>query len=165
CPKSDCLKAGFVGQGIGRVGCLLVGDDHGSIVPEGSENLPFPITLKVPEGRDLHPESLFDPSVIGETIWATQPWMTINALLIAGIGYLILRKRRYAGQVSLWIFFLYSITRYAIESFRGDAVRGMWFGDTISTSQLIAIVTGLISAALLFRLRQKKDESFNMQSA
>ena len=43
------LVAGFVGQAIGRVGCLLVGDDYGSVVPEALEWLPFPITLRVPD--------------------------------------------------------------------------------------------------------------------
>ena len=35
------LAAGFCGLAVGRVGCLLVGDDFGKVVPEGSENLPL----------------------------------------------------------------------------------------------------------------------------
>jgi phosphatidylglycerol---prolipoprotein diacylglyceryl transferase len=37
------LTAGFLGQAIGRVGCLLVGDDYGRIVPPAWRDAPFPI--------------------------------------------------------------------------------------------------------------------------
>src|SRR6185295_9639935 len=42
------MVAGFVGLAIGRVGCLLVGDDYGRVVPAKYAHLPFPITLRVP---------------------------------------------------------------------------------------------------------------------
>jgi len=52
-PFVQCLDVGllcaFLGLAIGRIGCLLVGDDFGSIVPEHLAHLPFPITLQVPE--------------------------------------------------------------------------------------------------------------------
>jgi phosphatidylglycerol:prolipoprotein diacylglycerol transferase len=151
------LVAGFVGQGIGRIGCLLVGDDYGSIVPEAYRNLPFPITIAIPPASALHPESLFlgaTPQVAGQVLWATQVWMSLNAFLLAFLGYLVLRRRRYAGQVSCIVVLLYAITRFAIEAFRGDTVRGVWAGG-LSTSQLLSIPVGLAMVWLLWRNRRR----------
>lgn len=145
------LVAGFVGQAIGRVGCLLVGDDYGKVVPKEWQDLPFPITLHVP--NPLPPESLFGIENAGKVIWATQPMMSIKALIVAFIGWQILKRRRYAGQVSLWIVLMYAILRSLVELLRGDRVRGIWFNGTVSTSQLISGVLALIAIALLLKNR------------
>lgn len=145
------LVAGFVGQSIGRVGCLLVGDDYGKVVPEQWQHLPFPLTLRVP--NPLPPESLFGAENAGKLIWATQPMMSIKALIVAFIGWQVLKRRRYAGQVSLWIIFTYALLRSTVEMFRGDSVRGVWFGGTISTSQLISLVMATLALVLLVKNR------------
>ncbi|MDF1799826.1 MAG: prolipoprotein diacylglyceryl transferase [Planctomycetota bacterium] len=152
------LVAGFFGQAIGRVGCLLVGDDYGSVVPEAYRDLPFPIVLQVPslEWLQANPQSLFPDHLAGEYLWATQPWMTVNALVIGFVSLWMLRRRRYMGQVSLIIFVHYAITRFAIEAFRGDEIRGVWFGG-LSTSQLISLVGGTAALVLLVRLRGVRE--------
>jgi phosphatidylglycerol:prolipoprotein diacylglycerol transferase len=150
------LVAGWFGLAVGRIGCLMVGDDYGSVVPERWRDLPFPITLRVPD--PLPPHSLWGAENAGQVLWATQPWMTINALAIACLGLWLLGRRRYPGQVSLVIVLLYAITRSAIEAFRGDEVRGTWFGGSLSTSQLISIVSGALALALLWRLRGLRVE-------
>ena len=149
------MVATFFAQSIGRVGCLMVGDDFGSIVPERFEHLPFPITVRVPS--PLPPGSLFGANNEGHVLWATQPWMSINALLLGFIAWRILKKRRYTGQVTYWVLLLYSITRFTIEIFRGDEIRGVWFGGAISTSQLISILAGLFAATMLVKSRGKQD--------
>jgi phosphatidylglycerol:prolipoprotein diacylglycerol transferase len=143
------LTAGWFGLAIGRIGCLLVGDDYGKVVPERFRHLPFPITLRVPDPLPAH--SLFEANDKGQVLWATQPWMSANALLIALFGVWFLRRRRYPGQVALMIVLIYSITRFAIEHFRGDAVRGTWFGGSLSTSQIVSVATGLTALALLLK--------------
>lgn len=149
------LVAGFVGLAIGRVGCFLVGDDYGSVVPPEYAALPWPITLHVPS---VLPEgSLFGEENAGKVLWATQNWMSIKALIVAFIGWQMLRRRRYAGQVALVCLFSYAVLRASIEFFRGDSVRGLWFGGTISTSQLISIVSGSIALTLLILLRNRRD--------
>lgn len=145
------LVAGFVGQSIGRVGCLLVGDDYGKVVPPQWSHLPFPLTLRVPD--PLPPESLFGAENAGKLIWATQPMMSIKALVVAFIGWQILKRRRYAGQVSLWIIFTYAVLRSTVELFRGDTVRGVWFGGAVSTSQLISLGMAVIALVLLVKNR------------
>jgi hypothetical protein len=132
-----------------------VGDDYGSIVPEHLAHLPFPITLQIPE--TLRAGSLFGADNAGQVLWATQPWMSINGLLLFGIGNWLLRRRRYVGQLSLQLLSLYAISRYTIENFRGDSIRGLWFDGSISTSQLISCVVFVICTGLLLRNRGRKD--------
>jgi hypothetical protein len=93
----------------------------------------------LPEG------SLFGESNAGQILWATQNWMSVKALLVAFIGWRVLR-RRYTGQVTFVILVAYGVLRYAVECFRGDAIRGVWFGGRLSTSQIVSI------AAVLFGL-------------
>ncbi len=147
--------AAFLGLSIGRIGCLMVGDDYGSIVPDQWKHLPLPITITVPEVLPEH--SLFGEANAGQVLWATQIWMSLNALLLSLIGMLLLRRRRYCGQVGLQMLGLYAVMRYLIECFRGDEVRGLWFGGAISTSQLISIAGFLVCATLLLRLRHRVD--------
>ncbi|MCC7011207.1 MAG: prolipoprotein diacylglyceryl transferase [Planctomycetes bacterium] len=148
--------AGFFGQAVGRVGCLLVGDDYGSIVPKAWEHLPFPLTVRVPNPLPEH--SLFGAENAGQLLWATQPMMSIKALIVASLGLWLLKRRRYEGQVALTCLLTYSVLRFTVELFRGDAVRGVWFQGRISTSQMIALVSGSLALALLARNWRRRDE-------
>lgn len=149
------LVAGFVGQAIGRVGCLLVGDDYGKVVPKAWEWLPFPITLRVPQ--ILPHESLFGSENAGQLLFATQPLMSIKALIVAFVGYQVLKRRRYAGQATLWMLLTYGVLRFSVEMLRGDAVRGVWFGGAISTSQIVSLAMIAVCTVLLIRLRGRSD--------
>jgi len=150
------LLCGFLGLAIGRIGCLLVGDDFGSVVPAHLAHLPFPITLQIPEVLPVG--SLFGEENAGKILWATQPWMSVNGLLLFGVGHWLLRRRRYVGQLSLQLLSLYSISRYTIESFRGDSIRGLWFKGSISTSQLISCVLFTVCVGLLIWHRCRAQE-------
>lgn len=101
--------------------------------------------------------SLFGSENAGQVLWATQPWMSLNALLLGFVAWSILRKRRYTGQVTLWTLLLYSITRFVIEAFRGDTLRGIWLGGLMSTSQIISVVAGIFAAVMLVRMRGRTD--------
>ncbi len=152
------LTSGLFGLAVGRVGCLLVGDDYGKIVPPDKAHLPFPITVHVPEV--LPPGSLFGPENAGQVLWATQPWMAAHAALLGLLGLWMI-KRSYGreggaerpGRVAWTLIALYSVGRFTIESFRGDSLRGMWFDDALSTSQVVAIVIGIVSVVVLLRGR------------
>ena len=58
---------------------------------------------------------------------------------------------RPAGTVFWCYVLLYSVGRGVIEFWRGDAFRGLYFGGTISTSQIIAIGGVVLSVAMLLR--------------
>ncbi len=149
------LVAGFVGQAIGRVGCLLVGDDYGKVVPKAWEWLPFPITLRVPD--PLPYESLFGSENMGQLLFATQPLMSIKALIVAFVGYQVLKRRCFAGQASLWMLLSYGVLRFGVEMLRGDAVRGVWFGGALSTSQIVSLALIAVCTVLLVRFRGRAD--------
>jgi phosphatidylglycerol:prolipoprotein diacylglycerol transferase len=147
----------FFAQAIGRIGCLLVGDDFGSVVPEKFRHLPFPITITVPD--PLPDGSLFGLDNAGEVLWATQTWMSINALILGLVALQIFKYRRYTGQTTLWVIVLYAAGRYGIEMFRGDAIRGVWFDGLMSTSQVISVVGAAVAVGLLIKYRGRRDVS------
>jgi len=149
------LIAGFVGQAIGRVGCFLVGDDYGSVVPEAWRQLPWPVTLTVPD--PLPEGSLFGSENAGQVLWATQNWMTVKALLVAYVGWRVLLRRQYTGQVTFVILVAYGVLRFAVECFRGDEIRGVWFGGALSTSQIVSIVAAAFGLLMLFQWRHRRD--------
>ncbi|MFT4539700.1 MAG: phosphatidylglycerol:prolipoprotein diacylglycerol transferase [Planctomycetota bacterium] len=146
----------YAGLGIGRIGCLMVGDDFGQIVPSNLDSLPFPLTIQVPD--PLPEGSLFGVENAGRILWNTQIWMSVNAFMIAKIGHWVFTKRRYAGQSALTMFVMYSVMRSLIESKRGDSVRGLWFDGALSTSQVISIGFGLICLVLLLVNKGRRDE-------
>jgi prolipoprotein diacylglyceryltransferase len=98
-------------------------------------------------------ESLFGEENAGQVLWATQIWMSANALLLGLLGLWLLRRRKVPGTVALWLVFLYSLARIAIEAFRGDSIRGVWLDGAASTSQLIGVVSAVVALVWLLRLR------------
>lgn len=164
------LVCGFFGLVVGRWGCLLVGDDYGKPAPESWSDSPMPIhfgnggelglfTLRVPsrEWLSQNTESLFDPDDAGGVLWATQTWMSLNALLVALAGWLWLRRRKNYGQPAAWMLAQYAACRFAIEFFRGDEIRGVWFDGRLSTAQLLSI--GLFALGLLLLARRSRASS------
>ena len=67
----------------------------------------------------------------------------------------MLKRRRYFGQVAGVVLIQYSITRAVIEMFRGDDVRGVWFGGAVSTSQLLAVVGVLAGLGILITAHRR----------
>ena len=66
------------------------------------------------------------------------------------------RKGRYFPGRTFWSYmFLYALTRYVIEIYRGDP-RGMVLG--MSTSQFISVVLAPLSIAMLVWLARKGPE-------
>jgi len=156
------MTAGFFGLVLGRWGCLFVGDDYGSVVPAAFESswrpihLPNggeigPLTIQVPrlEWLTANSESLFDHDRAGKVLWATQPWMSLNALLLGLAGCLWLARRTRYGVPAALLLIQYAVCRFTIERFRGDEVRGVWFGGALSTSQLVSMVVFVAALVLL----------------
>ena len=74
----------------------------------------------------------------------------------AVLAWLWRRRIEPAGTV-FWIYMIaYSLGRGVIEFWRGDAGRGLYFGDHVSTSQLLAIAGGLFGLVMLLRGRRQQ---------
>jgi phosphatidylglycerol:prolipoprotein diacylglycerol transferase len=65
-----------------------------------------------------------------------------------------LRRKRWDGQILVAYLVLYSLLRFAIELYRGDAARGFVVAG-LSTSQFIALLTLPLALAIAFFARRR----------
>ncbi|MHB8054766.1 MAG: prolipoprotein diacylglyceryl transferase [Candidatus Aminicenantales bacterium] len=131
-----------LGHGFGRIGCFLAGCCYGRAC-----TLPWAANFQsgyahnltgVPIHQDIHPVQLYEAAL-----------NFANALVL----YLLLRKKKYDGQVFSFYMINYAVIRFFTEWFRGDhSSAGYLFEGpsaflSLSFSQvfcLIALVAGLI---------------------
>jgi phosphatidylglycerol:prolipoprotein diacylglycerol transferase len=130
-----------VGGGLGRMACFLSGCCYGS-----PTSVPWAVTFTDPIAHRLHADL---PDV---PIHPVQLYEMAGALAIALVLDRFAAKPHRPGSVGLLWIVLYGILRVAVECFRGDVVRGTFFG-VVSTSQIIGTATAAIALALLLRRR------------
>ena len=138
---TDVFAPGIaLGHVIGRLGCLFAGCCFGI----RAEDLPWGITFRneyaaqnvgTPLNVPLHPTQLYEAGA---------------ELLILVILLMTERKgRAFPGRTFWGYMFLYGISRFIIEFYRGDA-RGMV--GTLSTSQFVSVVIVPLSIIMLIYL-------------
>lgn len=142
---ADVLAPGVVlGQAIGRLGCFAAGCCYGK-----PANVPWAVTFTdtyamrhvgTPMDTPLHPSQLYE---------------SLACFIIFSILVWLAPRKRFPGQVVLTYAMLYSVTRFGLEFFRGDADRGFVFG-LLSTSQAIAAVLVVAAVFLFLRLRRRE---------
>jgi phosphatidylglycerol:prolipoprotein diacylglycerol transferase len=143
-----------LGHGFGRLGCFSAGCCYGSEC-----SLPWSVTFKneyssnltgIPLHTPLHPTQLYEAGL-----------NFLNFLIL----FLILRKKRFDGQVFSFYIINYSLIRYGVEFFRGDhpdkayLIRGISPYLSLSYPQLFCIL-GLVGGIILFlvlRMRMRKS--------
>ena len=147
-PMLDVIAPALaLGYGIGRIGCLLVGDDYGR-----PTNLPwgvaFPVGLPETTAGNLRqifhvavPASVPDEALV--RVHPTQLYETILALAIWGFALWLFRSRRQPGAIALTILALLSAERFLIEFLRAKDDR--FFGNftlaqVISVAVLLTVV-------------------------
>jgi phosphatidylglycerol---prolipoprotein diacylglyceryl transferase len=128
-----------LGQSIGRLGCFAAGCCYGK-----ESSLPWAVTFTDEEAHRLTGVPLDVP------LHPSQLYLSAADLALFVILLLISRRKRYDGQVFLWYLLLYAVLRGTLEFTRGDP-RGEILG--YSTSQIIAVVAGLVALALMWRKR------------
>jgi len=133
-----CAPAIALGQAIGRIGCLMAGDDYGR-----PTTVPWAVTFTDPDaatiggaplGVPLHPVQLYESAV---------------CLVIFGILVWFARRKHRDGDIIATYTLLYAVARFGLEFFRGDADRGFVFGGLLSTSQFIGIVMFVVAVIVL----------------
>ena len=132
-----------LGHIVGRLGCLLAGCCYGR-----ETNVAWAVTFTDPVAQSnagtplhtpLHPTQLYDAGA--------------ELVILIALLWLERRGKGFAGR-TFWLYmFLYAISRFVVEAYRGDP-RGEWLG--LSTSQLISLAIVPIAAVMLARLRRVK---------
>jgi phosphatidylglycerol---prolipoprotein diacylglyceryl transferase len=136
-----------LGHVTGRLGCLAAGCCYGK-----PTDVPWAIVFTnplaatnvgTPLGIPLHPTQLYE---------AGAALVIVTVLLVTER-----RGRLFAGRTFWSYMFLYAVSRYVIEMYRGDP-RGTVFG-IFSTSQFISIVLGPLSLFMLFWLSRRVPQT------
>jgi len=142
-----CAPAIALGQAIGRVGCLMAGDDYGR-----PTQLPWAVTFTDPDAARI------GGAPLGVPLHPVQLYESVVCLLLFAWLVKLTRRKRFDGEVILAYTLAYAVARFVLEFFRGDADRGFVFGGWLSTSQLIAAILGPIAVVLWFiRRRTARD--------
>jgi phosphatidylglycerol---prolipoprotein diacylglyceryl transferase len=130
-------------QGVGRLGCFMAGCCYG--VASGSWCAIRVTSAAAHEQTGVPLDTPLVPVQLIESVF--------DFALAAALTLAWRRRPRPEGTV-FWIYLvLYGTGRAIIEQWRGDAVRGLWFGGAISTSQILSIVAVLAGAFFLLRDR------------
>lgn len=116
-----------LGQTIGRIGCFFNGCCYG-VEYSGIFSIKYPIN--------------------DEWIYVFPTWFVeaiACVVLFIFIQKIILTKRR---GISTGIYLIgYATGRFVLEFFRGDLIRGIWFG--LSTSQIISVMCLIIGIIVM----------------
>jgi len=138
-----CGPAIALGQAIGRIGCLMAGDDYGK-----PASVPWAVTFTDPDASQIGGAPLNVP------LHPVQLYESVVCLILFAILVRIARRKRFDGEVILAYTFLYAVARFILEFYRGDADRGFVFGGLLSTSQFIAVILAPL-AVVLWRVRRR----------
>jgi phosphatidylglycerol:prolipoprotein diacylglycerol transferase len=130
-----------VTHAIGRVGCFLSGCCYGVPLPNS-----HPLSVIYPA------ESLSAPS--GVPLFAA-PLVEAGINLLLAVGLLVYKKRRRpkAGMTAAVYICCYAVIRFVLEFWRGDLVRGVWWG--VSTSQIISVGLLVVGVATAVKIAAK----------
>ena len=130
-----------LGHAFGRLGCFFAGCCYGAPCSG-------PVCITFSDAHSLAP--------LGVPLFPTQLMESGGEFLIFGVLMVLWQHRKFDGQLFWFYPLFYSVLRFSIEFFRGDAVRGLYFGGVVSTSQIIAVLMFGLSLVMLWVLGRKK---------
>jgi phosphatidylglycerol:prolipoprotein diacylglycerol transferase len=123
-----------LGQSIGRLGCLAAGCCWGK-----PTDVAWAVKFRdIQAARDLH-------TPVDIPLHPTQIYESMACAVIFLFLIWLAGRKKFHGQVALTYVILYSVARFIIEFYRGDAARG--HVGPVSTSQFIALI--LVPVAFL----------------
>jgi phosphatidylglycerol:prolipoprotein diacylglycerol transferase len=130
-------------QGIGRLGCFAAGCCYGTVTGGWCAVRFTSAAAHEQTGVPL-----------GTPLVATQLIEFAFDVALAALLTIAWRRRPAPAGTVTWLYLIvYGAGRAAIEIWRGDAVRGLWWNGAVSTSQLFSIAAILAGTALLLRDR------------
>ncbi len=140
---SDLMAPCFcVAHAFGRIGCLLVGCcagvKPGETVLFGAATYGGACAFTYADGTQHLPVPLME---------------SIFLLLLCVVLIVILKRAKKLGTVTGWYLILYALWRFVVESFRGDAERGIY--GLFSTSQWISFAILIAGVGILIACRKR----------
>ncbi|NWG04780.1 MAG: prolipoprotein diacylglyceryl transferase [Syntrophaceae bacterium] len=128
-----------LGLFFGRLGCFFAGCCYGK-----ETSLPWGVVFRNPHSLAplnvmLHPTQLYE-AANGLALFFFLNWME--------------KRKTFDGQIFWLLLLLYALTRFFIETLRGDP-RGFFFGNLLSTSQGIGTLLAIFSLFMLFYMKKK----------
>jgi len=142
-----------LGHGFGRIGCFSAGCCYGREC-----SLPWAAVFKSEYAAQLTGIRLNVP------LHPVQLYEAILNFLNFGLLFLILKKKKFDGQVFSFYIINYSVIRFFTEYFRGDHGDKIYFirGDSALSSlsyPQLACVVGLIAGAVLFIVLKRRKSA------
>ncbi|HEX9020338.1 MAG TPA: prolipoprotein diacylglyceryl transferase [Nitrospirota bacterium] len=131
-----------LGHAFGRLGCFFAGCCYGASCSRS-------VGVTFTDPHSLAP--------LGVPLYPTQLMESGGEFLLFGALLMFHKYKKYDGQL-FWLYVLfYAVLRFIIEFFRGDAARGVYFGNAVSTSQIIAL--GMFAAAGIMHMRLARNKT------
>lgn len=136
----------ILGQGIGRIACLLNGDAFGA--PTGGH-----FGLVYPPGTDAYATYGSQP------LWPAEVWEGQMDVVIFAILFALSRKKLPRGMLFLLYNILYSAGRFGLEFLRGDSPRFL-LGWTAAqwTSVVVIGLAFIFMASFWFQGKRRESE-------
>lgn len=148
-----CVTYMSFSTSIGRLGCFAAGCCYGRPT-SGGWGASFPPGS--PAQIDHASRGLVVEGAASLPVHPTQLYESGAELALFFLLVALSPRKRFHGQLFLTWLIGYSLARFVIEAFRGDAIRGIWWG--LSTSQWTAMAV-LVCAAAWLGLRARRVRS------
>jgi phosphatidylglycerol:prolipoprotein diacylglycerol transferase len=143
-----------IGHFFGRLGCYAAGccwgkEAHGVALAWAARFPAASLAFQDYAARDLLPQS----AELTPALHPVQLYEALGELALFLALSLLLRRKRWDGQVLVAYLVGYSILRFVIELYRGDAAR-RFVTTALSTSQFIALLTIPLALAIFLARRR-----------
>jgi len=150
-----------LGHAIGRLGCFCAGCDFGKRVVLGEGESPPWWAVRFPDDPfTLVPADFRSDPETGDPVYLHPVQLYLALFDLALFAVLFLADRRaskgaFPGRLTACYLMLYALGRAAIETFRGDVDRGVYFGGSVSFSQILSALVFAGGLAMWRGLRSR----------
>ena len=130
---------------VGRIGCLLVGDDYG--IPS---NLPWAISFpngSPPTTLTVHPTQLYD---------------TLSMLIVFVILWRIRKRDLPLGWMTSVGFIIFGVQRFFMEFLRSTSPS---FIPGVSQAQIISVILFALGGIMLYKIKQRSNKLSEAESS